>query len=1071
MPLPPVNNGVHNVNAMPNIPMAPMGQAGLEGPAGPEVPVEPQPIVHDPVVENVVHNGAGLDLNNGNGQAVQFAANHQVGAGRDWDMHSAEGMLEMSQNAVKHIKSWIASEKDFTDFDKALSTAAMGIAVAKQGAERDKVDGLIQSLSEFKQILQELKTARAALTDAVKDGSGEGDPRKAIAEIRKTLRVFRYELQREMGKLGWNVGEMGFNEGNLRAIQNAFTFKVGSKVPETFARVMELEQRFLDAIADVRNRMRELDRTQQLPIPPQGLRLENVVTDALEVSHRTNDQIRDFQNADETASTLRGIVGPLAQKGGSRKVEFSAGVGALIGLGIPATATAGLRVGARVRLTGEIKAPGKGRPISVTFRFTGGAEAKLALEAGKATEIAGAKGQVTGGAEASYFSTRTYATVDDLIRDADNCKLATSRTIGGAIVGFAMKALSCTVGKLGTSFFRWLGRKSGEVKQDNAAYLASLKQRGVVGALDGLLSGRANPMIVGRRYGGTFGLRGETKGSIKLVPGMLNLGTGASGSYERDFKVTSRSFAPLAHVARGAADAQALQALMRVGPDGGQPGPVPHYTAATPAALASLLETHFEEAVLHAEEAAKRSKGMFKRTDTVGFARAANEIRTLMLATELAVREGRLPRDMADRLLARYSNPRIRFPNEIFAEYMMDGTGSAKPAKIRKSVSTTFKFGLFTDATDGLTKDIGNSIVKAVAEGGVQEMRHQVGLDTTIQYKFSSEKPVKPGADPRPWENAVKTTHELSITASTPARIVIDAITRTVVNKGERLENQSANIAKDIAKGTAIDLAKDVAVGALVHTIPGLLLASVKESAIAAVKKWLEDPENVRKLALFMIEHSEEAFDFILDVAQFACENPNLTLHAIASIRGASSTGDSERAKTLQWNFVDGELDTFAVLDSSSSKMGFNVDPVGVGLGVGFDLSYSVSQAIKERDICPHPSLTALLGRTEEFLFAETGLQRVGNGEALKTWLSRNARGIERMLGTLNDLKNVKIYTEALLAAQGDEVQLVRLQDAWRAVRGLPADATLDAKVNAAHRLLVELVVAYRMPQEQPLAA
>ena len=1067
MPLPPVNNGVPVFNPMPVQPLGPavVGPARPEVPEVPHIPVNPQPVQPDPAVNHAVANGAGPDLQPGAGQGANFAANHAVGAGRDWDMHSAEGMLETAQNAVKHIKFWIASENDFTNFDKALSAAAMGIAVAKQGAEPDKVADLVQSLGEFKQILQELKSARAALTAAVKDGSGHADPREGIAEIRKTLRVFRFELQRELGKAGMAAGRMGFNEGNLRAIQNTFTFKVGSKVSETFARVMELEARFMDALSNVRNRMRELDRTQQMPIPPTGLRLANVVNDALEVSHLTNEQIRDFQDADDTASTLRGIVGPLVEKGGSRKVEFSVGVGALVGLGIPQTATSGLRVGGRVRLTGEINAPGKGRPITVTFRFTGGAEAKLAIDAGKeGTQIAGAKGQVTGGAEASYFTTRTYATLDDLILDAHNCKLATSRTIGGAIGGWAMKALAFTIGNPCVKFFRWLGRKSGEVKQDNVAYLQSLKRRNVVGSLDGLLAKRANPVVVGRRTGGTFALRGEMKGSVKLGAGLLDLGTAASISRERDFKVTSRAFAPLAHAARNAADAQALHALMRAGPDGGQPGPIPHYTAASPAALAELLETHFEEAIRHAEEAAARSKGVFVSTDTVGFARAANEIRTLMLATELAVREGRLPRDVADRLLARYSNPSTKFPEKIFAEYLMDGTGAAKPAKIRTSVSCSFKLGFFTGATDGLTKGIGNSIVKAVAEGGVKEMRHQTGLDTAVQYRFTSEKPVK-ADDPRPWENVPRTVHELSISASTPARVLIDAISKTCANKGGRLEDRSPNIAKDIAGGLAKDIATDTAMGAVYATLPGLLLASVKESAVAAAKKWLANPENVAKLIRFAFDHADEAIAFLAGALEFVVDHPHLSAYVVDAALGTSSLGDSERNKIVQWSFIDGEFESVTVLSQKNNKIGVNVDPVGIGVTVGFDFSYSVSESLKDREYGPTRPMLSFLAKTEEFLASETGVEPVGNGEAFKNWLAKNFAGVQNLLRSLTDhdtgLTNARIYTDAFTRVVDNNPLREALQDAWLSATRLPANATDDAKLAAAHRLLVALVQAY----------
>ena len=51
----------------------------------------------------------------------------------------------------------------------------------------------------------------------------------------------------------------------------------------------------------------------------------------------------------------------------------------------------------------------------------------------------------------------------------------------------------------------------------------------------------------------------------------------------------------------------------------------------------------------------------------------------------------------------------------------------------------------------------------------------------------------------------------------------------------------------------------------------------------------------------------------------------------------------------------------------------------------------------------------------------------------------------------------------AMQAADGDLELQQRLQDAWHAVRGLPADATLDAKVDAVHRLVVSMVRAFRL--------
>ena len=440
-------------------------QLGQEHPViqeQPGVQVNPQ-IQEDPVIQEVAVIGVGPDMQPGAGQGANFAANHAVGAGRDWDLHSAEGMLETAQNAVTHVKERIAAADVFDAFNRAITDAVNDAVGAHPEAD---IQGLTQALSEFKALLAQLKAARGELTGAVKDGSEAADPRDGIAQIRKTLRAFRYELQREMGKAGLEAGRMGFNEGNLRGLQNLFTF-VGSEVPQTYARITELEATFADKLTEVRNRLHEIDHATLPPAVPPELRLENVVTDALEIAHRTNDQIRDFQDAHATASTIRGVVGPILKTGGTRSVSFSCGVGALIGLGIPKTALAGVRVGVRFRLIGEINAPGGGRPITVTFRFAGGAEARLGATF-KDGFLADASVKATGNAELSKFITRSYPTLDDLILDADRCGLATSRTLGGAIWG-RIKGVGFSVGNLGAKFFRWLGRKSGEVKQDNVA--------------------------------------------------------------------------------------------------------------------------------------------------------------------------------------------------------------------------------------------------------------------------------------------------------------------------------------------------------------------------------------------------------------------------------------------------------------------------------------------------------------------------------------------------------------------------------------------------------------------------
>ncbi len=614
MPLPPIQDGaIHRSMSMPNLGAVPGGpEAPEQHPVQQGQGIEPgnQPqLPPDPGLHAAVGNGAGLDLQPG-GQGANFAANHAVGAGRDWDLHSAEGMLETARNAVAHVKRRIASADAFDSFNRAITDAVNHAVVAHPEAD---TQGLLQALTEFKELLAQLKAARGELTAAVKDGSDKAEPRDGIAQIRKTLRAFRYELQREMGKAGLEAGRMGFNEGNLRALQNLFTF-VGSEVPQTYARIVELEAAFNDKLAEVRNRLHEMDHATLPPAMPPEIQLENVVVDALEIAHRTNDQIRDFQDADATASTIRGVVGSILETGGTRSVSFSCGLGALFGLGFPKTATAGFRAGIRIRVIGEINAPGGGRPISVTFRIAGGLEGRFDATF-KDGFLLDSSVKATAGAEASYFITRSYPTLDDLILDADRCKLATSRTIGGAIWG-RIKGIGLGIGRIGTRYFRWLGRKNGEVKQDNAQYIQALKDRNVIGALDGLLAKRANPIVSAEREGKTWRVGIDGGIEAELSKGVFTVVGFGGYSHEHDFSVKARSFAPVARVARGARDAAALAAMMRPGPDGGVATAIPRLDEVED------FQTAYDAAIVEATEAAKRSERHFASIDKVGFANA-----------------------------------------------------------------------------------------------------------------------------------------------------------------------------------------------------------------------------------------------------------------------------------------------------------------------------------------------------------------------------------------------------------------------------------------------------------------
>ena len=262
-------------------------------------------------------------------------------------------------------------------------------------------------------------------------------------------------------------------------------------------------------------------------------------------------------NAQNMDSRLRGMLGSIAEKGGSHKVTFTAGIGALIGLGFSAAAVAGIRAGARVKIEADVSCEGADRPLEVTFRLGGGLEAKLLAKAGL---FSGPSASAGAGAQVSHFVTRSYASLDDLILDANRNKMATARSIGGAISG-TVKTVGSKLGRLGTKLFRAIGRHSGDIMQSVRGYLDSLKGSGIIHKLDSLLTPRANPIIVAERDGYTGAVYGDLSGNIELAS-LVSMGGEVTVQHQHDFNVSSHTYAPIAQNIRNAGK-PALAAMIR----------------------------------------------------------------------------------------------------------------------------------------------------------------------------------------------------------------------------------------------------------------------------------------------------------------------------------------------------------------------------------------------------------------------------------------------------------------------------------------------------------------------------
>ena len=178
------------------------------------------------------HEIAVLDHTENNNQAVnnnqnennnQVVNNNQVGAGnpvapgnpaeegKDWNFNEAEGMKEVAQNAVENIKKNVSGESQINELLENLSSRLDSERAAHPNS--DVVKQLEKIYGEIKVVLDDLKNARKSLTTGLDAGLDAKDPLKALSQIRKSLRVFRYETQVSLSKQGIQTQKMGIMEG------------------------------------------------------------------------------------------------------------------------------------------------------------------------------------------------------------------------------------------------------------------------------------------------------------------------------------------------------------------------------------------------------------------------------------------------------------------------------------------------------------------------------------------------------------------------------------------------------------------------------------------------------------------------------------------------------------------------------------------------------------------------------------------------------------------------------------------------------------------------------------------
>ena len=91
-------------------------------------------------------------------------------------------------------------------------------------------------------------------------------------------------------------------------------------------------------------------------------------------------------------------------------------------------------------------------------------------------------------------------------------------------------------------------------------------------------------------------------------------------------------------------------------------------------------------------------------------------------------------------------------------------------------------------------------------------------------------------------------------------------------------------------------------------------------------------------------------------------------------------------------------MESVSISSDKNSSFGVNVDPLVVGLGVGFDVKYTVSESLNDRGILVKPTLNTLLSMTESYMLSDTSVKTVENVKHLRIILQETLLQSRRIL-------------------------------------------------------------------------
>jgi len=1028
--------------------------------------------------------------------AISESAVVELANGRFYDASNATDLLRLAADSAKKVRETFVGKAKF-DAVIAACEAALAGAQDLDEARRDELDGMIVQLRNMKD------TAIAARRNAVSfiktnylftdpTGAVKSDAKfqsKQLDQIRDSLRAFRYNADQRRGY------KNGFMEGVRRYFDN-WKSNIANKdnllSADSYRELQGNDDNFNEVARAFFLTLRPAD-------DPDGqfvaVSLNESAADATRLSHLTNDRIRYHysgieQRERESAAELRkGLAG--IENGGNRTVTLSAGFDVLIGIDAD-WAKLNAKAGADINFTAAINVNDKDGRVEVTYSIGGGLHAGATAQIGgdpdsdkDEDKIAGLGVKAEAGLRGSRTSsvTKTYANIDEFVRTlGPHSRLVNHRvreyiyTFGKDVVKGIGHGVMLGLTKLGFRISR--------SNMDQVDYSAKLRDENVFGQTAGILLKRRNTEIIGKKKsvtwsggahaeaeGGAYFLKGEGKDSALATD--MKLGGGVSYDYSRTWLKENKMYSSFAkslancsanylegrlnaEIARaGQGDAEYTQAVRDLVRDANT-GPL---VAGALARLSSLID-RFEA------DSTALEKG-----ETDRWRIQARRARVLAVAVALLARRAEgfeQTRTAAgasrEYMLQRLANPAVEFPEDIFLEELNDAFDMSKPVKSRHVTRLTFTYDFFQSTSEdllgagiektgvgkvGFINDVATSAPGSATleslQGDVADFgREMAGVNGKVELLLIKDNNLATVPDKRPWENANVFSIEARIPDALPLRLLIELIVRNVVKSVAGTEEINESQLRTELRDAFLDTMKTTGEKAIVEGGAKLL------------------GEGVGKLAGIF-----PAFKKLLGA--FTAIGPKY-----------NSTDDT--FKTLRFNFVGGRFSNFSLSEDYDYKAKFSFKPLPF-----LDINFGMNSNTKNLDylVYTKPPLVAMLGVAANY-------NDTGNQQAFTTFLTRNQKGVERLIRASsalapnedddprwrddrnairdsfqevrNLLTNVSLRNDPL----GMEARLLmpRLEEAINAARNAAPDADFAVTRPIAQTLFSIMAKAYTMAEK-----